>query len=181
MAKGDCLQWFFGATISTVPWMVWGDQVFCYEWSEGIVYLLCGGNQKEVVNLLLIWWFSKTDQLATHKYSMYMATRLSMEKLKSIHWLAISNCSWKNEVHVLATSPSISRTQPLARLSTWWGELACELSKRCEFSAVESTEWVLFNTAITPARNGIGWEIAVVRGKGKRGGGIRWDREGEKN
>ena len=58
-----------------------------------IVYLLCGGKQKEDVDLLLTWWFSKTDQLVMHKYSMYVATRLSTEKLKSIHWLALSNCS----------------------------------------------------------------------------------------
>ena len=68
---------------------------------------------------------------------------------------------------MLATSPSISRTRPLARLSMCAGvnvELACELSKWCQCSAVEFTAWVLFNTAITPARNsGIGWEITGER------------------
>ena len=98
MAKGNCLQcrrWFLG-----------GLYLQYHGWSEGggegrapmtgpvlIVYLLCGGKQKEDVDLLLTWWFSKTDQLVMHKYSMYVATRLSTEKLKSIHWLALSNCS----------------------------------------------------------------------------------------
>ena len=77
-------------------------------------------------------------------------------------------------MYVRAASPPISGTCPLARSITSSAVkvgLASKLSKGCESSAVESTAWVLFNTAFTLARNATGWEIAVVGGKGKREGG----------
>ena len=85
-------------------------------------------------------------------------------------------------MHVLPTSPPISGTCPLARSITSLAVkvgLASKLSKGCESSAVESTAWVLFNTAFTLARNATGWEIAVVGRKGRKEE-VGWDREGER-